>query len=378
LSEPVRGFVISKQDEKHSVTVFGGLVGQPYSTPFFYGERATQFGAGVSYSRKLRQGLETSLVAASASHKYTALQSVRYYWRDFTASETVGTLESRFYAIGLGSFNSRHFAASINHQDYLWNGQRATSNSESVSAFGNGFNGFASAFQSGTVGGQAIGGGWQNDRLIFRATQVLSKQNSFVGSVSEHITQKIVVSEFVTRNNGTTSFNMGGGYTGNLLAFDVGYEQYFLPFDHKAPFQKVLSVHITLQLPWHGITVHGGTQANPGGGAKWTAYAGGYGQVAGTAVGPAAAQAHVIKGFEVRGRVVDTNGDPVSGAAIVVNTQTVFTNGDGEFMARVKKNVPVTLTVDLENFVAQGAWETVDCPTSAAPDGEIKITVRRK
>ena len=66
------------------------------------------------------------------------------------------------------------------------------------------------------------------------------------------------------------------------------------------------------------------------------------------------------------------------GAAIKIGTETAYTNADGEFMVRVKKNVSVAVSVDVGSFTAPGNCRCVECPATAKPGDEIKIVVARQ
>jgi hypothetical protein len=380
LSVPVRGLVATKRKGDTTVTVFTGLVGQSYAAPFFYAQRATQFGAGFATSSKFR-GVEVSTAAAIVAGRRTYLESLRKRWNHFQASETAGSLDSRFYFIGSGSFQSQHFTSSLNHTDYIWAGQHTDVNNELVMANGGGLSGFASFFQSKTVDGSALGGSWRHGPVQVGATEILSQQKSLLVTINEIMNQHFHVSQFISRSNGQTAFNVGGGYSGNLASVDVGYVQMFFPFATKAPFQKVLSVRITLQLPFHGTTVHLGTVAAPSGGTKWTAYAGSYvaapwSQAVEVPGGPA--QGHSIGAITYRGSARDGLGQPIAGVAVLVGKATVWTNEAGEFEVTTRKPETLPVRVMLDDSTMLGNWEVVSAPTSATPGTDIVITVRRK
>jgi hypothetical protein len=68
----------------------------------------------------------------------------------------------------------------------------------------------------------------------------------------------------------------------------------------------------------------------------------------------------------------------LAGAAIKVGTETAYTNADGEFMVRVKKNVSVAVSVDVGSFTAPGNWRCIECPATAKPGDPVLITVARQ
>ena len=66
-------------------------------------------------------------------------------------------------------------------------------------------------------------------------------------------------------------------------------------------------------------------------------------------------------------RFIDEAGNPINGAALRVDRDLVFTNLEGEFFVRKKKDHPVKLDVALGDFLRPGVFETVECPRTAVP-----------
>lgn len=376
LSVPIRGLTAARRRGQTQLTVFSGLIGTAYSSPFFYAQRANQFGAGFAVST-LAHGLELSSAVATTAGRRTYLESVRRRWQHFQLSETGGVLDSRVYAIASANFNADHFSAGLTHNDYIYEGEHAAVNSENISAFARGASVSGSMFQSATVRGSAIGGSYRVGILDIHGTQVISKQNIFLGSVSETLTQHFHISQYYTRSSGTNSFSFGGGYTGNVVSADIGWQMVFYPFLTNAPFQRTLTATLRLQLPWHGTSVNLGTVASPTGGARWTAYAGSYSSLPWELPSnqPQAGAAR-ITGREIRGVVITQDG-PLEGAAIRIGRDEVFTNSDGAFIAHVRAKGSVAVEVVLADFLANGNFEVVSAPASISPDTRVEITLRR-
>jgi hypothetical protein len=84
----------------------------------------------------------------------------------------------------------------------------------------------------------------------------------------------------------------------------------------------------------------------------------------------------------VSGNVVDTEGRPVSGAALKIDQVLVYTNDDGHFELRERKQHTHQLKVMTDEFIAQFAYRVVSAPdtirsTSASNDPGAVVVVER-
>ncbi|MBL8981634.1 MAG: hypothetical protein JNL26_05590, partial [Gemmatimonadetes bacterium] len=99
-------------------------------------------------------------------------------------------------------------------------------------------------------------------------------------------------------------------------------------------------------------------------------------------VGAPDAGATRVSGYLASGRVVDTTGAPVDGAAIEVGGELVYTDSRGRFFVRRPSRNPVSLTVVLNDFLGGGVWEVVSAPAEVRPAPDDRavpavIVVRR-
>jgi len=377
LSTTLRGLQAQHKTANSTLTVFSGLVGDAYSTPFFSGAEAHAFGTGFQFTRKFHNA-DLSSVVAYTNGKPTILQGAVWHWRGLELQSTGGLLERRAYVIGSASWRLNHAAFDAGRQTLIWQGERSTVSSGSASTWFGPVDAHATAYSSSLAAGQTVGAGLHVGPVIVRGDAFLAKQRSLSSSLTVRFSRRWSLSQFTTRSNGQTAVNFGGSYTSNLVTASVGYQQQFIPFSN-IPFQKVLSVTLAFQLP-HGTTVNLATVAAPTGGTRWSAYGGSYVQAPWLpATQHAGAQAHAkIGGYELRGVVKDQFGVAVAGAAIVIGKETIYTDLQGEFIARVKKNAAVDLLVDVDSFTAPGSWALVSSPTCASPGDPIQIVVRRK
>jgi len=86
--------------------------------------------------------------------------------------------------------------------------------------------------------------------------------------------------------------------------------------------------------------------------------------------------------YIVSGRVLDEDGQPVAGAALRIGDDLAFSNSEGEFFVRKKKNRSCRVEVALGEFLVPGGFAVVSSTTVVVPseqgsENPITITVRR-
>jgi hypothetical protein len=207
--------------------------------------------------------------------------------------------------------------------------------------------------------------------------------SSLVATFRESITQRLTLTQVMTRGGGQTSFAFGGSYNGNRISGSVEYQTVYIPFAvaGDSPFKQVLVLNLRLLLPGF-VELNLGSDVTPLGQVRYTSYAtafayrgvapGGGSIVAGGAVHP----------YIVHGTVVEQKGDPVRGAAIFIDNELVFTDSRGYFALRRKKAAEMLLAVALNDFILPGNYAVVSAPerAKAARESEaqqIKIVLRR-
>ena len=213
-----------------------------------------------------------------------------------------------------------------------------------------------------------------------------SRSDGFPSSTSlttmfqEVVSPRLSLLQLVTHSEGGTSVLWGGQFFANPLSVGVEYQTIYAPFRPGNPFRQVLLLSLRIQ-PFSFFQLNTGTFIAPGGFVKYTTYGqaltyrdtGGFG-------GP---EIHKFEKYVVRGTVVDEEGHPVSGVALRVDKDLVFTNADGEFFVRKKRDRAVTLDVELAEFLGPGIFEIVHCPCTTIPRTEddgtsVRIVVRKQ
>jgi hypothetical protein len=206
------------------------------------------------------------------------------------------------------------------------------------------------------------------------------KTRAFIANFSEILTPRWDVTEVLTRSHGQTSVSFGGGFLSNLVSASAQYETYYVPQRNASPFVQAMIVDLQIHL-FRGITLHGGSFVAPDGSVRYTADASGIVTREATG-GRGSVQHYSIGSSIVRGRVVDTKGQPVEGAALLIDNTPVFTDSDGRFFLRERRPHNHTLQVlpdkflNGDNYTVQSAPATVKATKSGA-EPEAVIIVRR-
>jgi hypothetical protein len=212
--------------------------------------------------------------------------------------------------------------------------------------------------------------------------RLFSRNSTYVATFREQLDARLTLSQVITRSQGQTTVSYGGTLLSNLVSVTAEYQTVFLPFAAAGPnqFKQVLVMGLHFQLP-HGIQLRSDTSVLPTGRVRYTTYATSYGYRA-MSVSPGASSSGAFYRYLVSGRVVDTEGYPLEGAAVQIGSDLAFTNSEGAFSVRLRKGSAVALVVAVGEFVAPGRYQVVAAPDQVVPalDGEertVSIVVRR-
>lgn len=195
-----------------------------------------------------------------------------------------------------------------------------------------------------------------------------SPVRSFVSNIMEVLTPRLNVSQLVSRSQGQTTVSFGGGLLSNVASISAQYETYYVPERNSNPFEQALILDVQLHL-FRGISLHGATFVAPDGSLKYTADTeavtvrqGGF-----SLGGPGGARDSGLVNASIgnmllRGRVVDTEGHPVAGAALKIDDLLVYTNDDGLYYLRERKPHNHQLKVMVDQFLNGGVYRVVSAP----------------
>ena len=206
------------------------------------------------------------------------------------------------------------------------------------------------------------------------------KTRSFIANISEVLTPRWNLTEVITRSHGQTSVSFGGGFLSNLVSLTAEYETYYVPQRNSSPFVQAMIFDVQIRL-FRGFGLHGGSFVAPDGSLRYTADASGV-MTRESASGGGSLQHYSIGSSVVLGRVVDTKGKPVDGAALLIDKTAIFTDSDGRFFFRESKPRTHTLQVVPEKFLNGGNYEVESAPSSVtatrdAQPAEIRIVVKQ-
>jgi hypothetical protein len=415
---------------KSKLLVFVGETTDTRILPFFGGTlRGEKPTALLFYTREIASHLEFDSYEIAGS-RLTAIQSLSYGLRDLSFAASAGLGSNQLYGAvsargrrswglfraqytsttpnfrrvvvspyvtsegaglnALGALTLRHFVAQVEHDNIYspiltGSSTRATVTTESVSGSLGAFQLHAANYDSTSLGknssGQSFGGGFRIGRFDLRSDEFISSatHKSTTSSLTERLTRKFSLSEFVTTNNGRTNVSWGGGYHSNQISADVSYQTVYAPL-RGGSFQQVIAVNIEVHLP-HDVTLNGGTVADPGtGNPRFTIYETSY-FYSNRFQSSNGHHAHYAK-YILKGRVFDPEGRTVEGAAIQIGKDLVFSNSDGEFFIRESKSKEYPVVIALTEFSNPGRWKVIEAPTSAKASHEeqsepVKIVVEK-
>jgi hypothetical protein len=187
------------------------------------------------------------------------------------------------------------------------------------------------------------------------------KTRSFIANLSQILTSRWNVIEVVSRSHGQTSVSFGGGFLSNLISASVQYETYYVPQRNASPFEQAMIVDLQLHL-FRGITLHGASFVAPDGSLHYTADASEVMTRRGGA-GAGSSQRYSVGSSILRGRVVDGKGEPVAGAALLIDSVAIFTDSDGRFFLRERNPHDHRLQVLTDKFLDGGVYEVESAPS---------------
>ena len=201
---------------------------------------------------------------------------------------------------------------------------------------------------------------------------------SFIANFTEILSPRWNVNEIVNRSQGQTTVSFGGGFLSNLFSISADYDTYYVPERNSSPFKQAFILDVQMRL-FRGITLHGATFVAPDGSLRYTADVHALLTREGTIAGPEenTLQRAAIGTMLLRGRVVDAEGHPVAGAALVLDQLVVYTNEDGLFYVRERKPRPHQLAVLVNQFLGGGVYRVVSAPstTRSSYEGNAPETV---
>ncbi len=394
-----RGASVTAKDQRMSVFAFAGATSTGFIAPFFRGA-SPEDGVGLLFfDMKLtpKQGYLASSLSADrqwislkAAYILAGDQFRRVVVQTPLNSETdrenilVTVHPKPFFDLSVGRFNF------LQPVEGTTGTLRATLNQYTASARAVKFTLTGSLFQSQVPGINMHGTSFSLGRDFAHRVQATSyvfnsrsgampSTTSLANLLREVISPRLSLLQVVNTTNGRTSVSYGGEFLSNPVAFGVDYQTIYSPFRTGDPFRQVLLLHLRLQ-PFGSFQVNGATYVAPDGSVKYTTY--GNTMLYRGESGAGTTPNFKLPKYVIVGRVLDEDGQPVSGAALRIGDDLVFSNSEGEFFLRKKKNRPCRVEIALGEFLVPGGFAVVSSPTVIAPsepgsENRITITLRR-
>jgi hypothetical protein len=368
-------------------TLISGMAFRPKAGTLFalsagMGGNAPYFASAVKLERR-RYDFKASYVATDLSFRRTNARTSVVSESDRDNEELTWRINERA-SLTLGRQN---LLAPVSVKDV--NGSRATVHQVAGSYLIQKFQLSGGFFQSKVQNGTNLGESFR----VFRP--VTSKidlgldyyRNSFQGTtnsswstnVREKFSRRVSLIQYVNRSAGQTSYSFGGELSTKRLTIGVSNDTTYVPFRAQSaggPFLRTYNIRISLR-PFRTFSLDAYTNVDPAGKLRYTTYAGDYlyryeGLQGGTMYG--ARSPVSIPKYVIKGRVLDALGKPVAGAAIQIDGELVFTNSEGEFVARFRKKQATRIHVSLRDFLTNEFYDVVHAPTEATPQEEDKAT----
>jgi hypothetical protein len=190
------------------------------------------------------------------------------------------------------------------------------------------------------------------------------KIRAFLSNITEKVTPRIDVSELVSHSHGQTTVSFGGGFLSNVASVTAEYQTYYVPERNSAPFEQALIIDLQLHL-LHGVSLHGSTFVAPDGSLRYTIDSQAIAVRQGTYAPDTPDNSLVrasIGSMLLRGRVLDSAGHPVAGAALMIDQLLVYSDDDGFYYIRERKPHDHQLRVMVNQFLGGGAYRVVSAP----------------
>lgn len=406
------------------LTVFGGATSKNYGSPFFDGMTMQEPLGVMLWKRALGEHV-TASSQVMVTRKVTALSSVAWTpsqrwqlaasggvganapyvaasvsgskrWMDLQAAyikagggfrrveaNDAALLQPEPYGLNLQMMlrPSRHVSLGFGRQNYLVplpdSAESAKSRVDNVSLAWRmaGAEFSANVFRSEYAGRESLSEIVSASRQVTRRVQVAVSclhsesedtgiTSNVIATVEETVGPRWTLNQTLSSAGGQTNVGLGGSFLSNLATLSADYETYYVPGRAEGPFEQALITNADVNLP-RGVVLHAGTFVGPTGKLLYTGEVRALMSRDGAPVQAAAPMGGMI----VRGRVVDTDGRPVSGAALLINAVAVYTDGSGCFSLRERQTRTHTLTVLVDQFMEGGRYRVVSAPATVRSEG---------
>ena len=223
-------------------------------------------------------------------------------------------------------------------------------------------------------------------RIHWNSLYLVSKPRGGNGTSSatttftEELNSRLSVTENLTYSGGRPGVNFGGEFLSNVLTVSASYDTFYVPANNDQPFEQALLVDVKFKVLGR-MLLHGASFVDPTGHLRYTAEA--------NSVLSHERISHPLErvslgNYVLHGCVLDEQGVPVEGAAVVIDQAPLYTDSNGCFNLRENSPRPHQLRVVISEFLMGGNWQVVTTPTSVMSTTEdrseemrVIVVVRR-
>lgn len=435
-----RGASYRISSARGSLFLFSGASSSRLGTPFFAAATPVRFAAALFYTRPLSETWSYSLSFAQ-SGPFVLLHSLD--WKpapSLSLAATAGNSGSDPYAAASFDWHrpeaelkasyaqmpatfqrlaapaplsaeydrenivlqlkpARIFAVTLSRENFLVplatgsGGQRALMDGASFSLSPAFLRFHATLFRSETVARTSDGLTLGLERKLFpRVTAAADyfvsapmrapRSTSSSATIRERFTSRLNLNQSLQISSGQKTLGIGGSFEGNSLSVGVDYQTIFLPFavPGQPAFRQVALLHLRWLLP-RGLELHADTNVTPLGRVRYTAYADSVSYLD-SAGSTRPSSRRKFAPCAVLGGVYDESGSAVSGAAVAVDGQLVFSDSDGQFLAPMPRCISYPFRVVHQEFLTLETYTVVAAPSFvvAAPESTaapVRVLLRR-
>ena len=186
-----------------------------------------------------------------------------------------------------------------------------------------------------------------------------------LGTLGLRLNSHVRLAETAGSSNGQFTTSHGGDLNTTFSSFHVEYQTVYLPLTPATPFEQAMLMEADVRvLPRVHLHVSSGLSAN-----GKTLYTFSLSSL----VAHQSATAESVFGGRIgsriiQGDVVDTEGKPVEGAALMIGRTRLYTAGDGSFQLRQQRAGALPLLVLTGEFLDGGAYAVIAAPPEVTPE----------
>jgi hypothetical protein len=202
--------------------------------------------------------------------------------------------------------------------------------------------------------------------------------STIVTNANEILSRRFSANQTFTYSAGQSSVSYGGSILTKRITLSADYETFYIPTRPLDPFQQSLILNLELHL-FGRITLKGGTFVSATGKLLYSADV--HALDSRSPIQQAPAEHARFGAYVLQGRVIDSSGSPIYGAAIALGPNLLFTDSDGSFLLRDTKPHTYSFKLLIDEFLDGHNYRVVSQPQQVTgtknEDQHLLIVVSR-